>query len=354
MTKKASFPLNAWYATAWDTEVKRALLARTICNKKLVIYRTESGDPAVLDDACWHRLAPLSLGKLTGDNVQCPYHGLQFEPGGRCVHMPSQDTLNPAASVRSYPAVERHRLIWVWPGDPALADPDEIPDMHWMDHEDWAGEGDTLKLNCNYQLVLDNLMDLTHETFIHTSSIGNAAVAEAPFEVSHTEKTAMVTRLMENIDPPPFWAKQLGKPGKVDRWQIIRFQAPCTINIDVGVAPTGTGAFEGDRSQGVNNIVCNTITPETETSSHYFWMFPRNYRIREQRITTEQKLGITGIFNEDRAVLEAQQIAMEENPDKEFYNLNIDAGAIWARRATELMIEREQPKPFRSSGVAAE
>jgi len=339
--EKHSFPSNAWYAMAWDSEAKRALLPRTICEKRLLLYRTEAGAAAVLDDACWHRLAPLSLGKLIGDNVECPYHGLQFEPGGRCVHMPSQDTLNPAAAVRSYPVVERHRLIWVWIGKADLADPDLVPDMHWMDDPDWAGDGDTMHLDCNYRLVVDNLMDLTHETFIHSSSIGNSAVAEAPFEASHTDTTAQVTRLMENIEPPPFWEKQLGKPGKVDRWQIIKFSAPCTVNIDVGVAVTGTGAFEGDRSQGVNNVVCNTITPETEGSSHYFWMFPRNYRIDSQRLTTEQRIGITSIFNEDRAVLEAQEVAMRENRDKEFYNLNIDAGGMWARRAIENLIDRD-------------
>lgn len=110
------------------------------------------------------------------------------------------------------------------------------------------------------------------------------------------------------------------KPGRVVRWQIIRFEAPCTINIDVGVAPAGTGAPEGDRSAGVNGMVLNTITPETETSCHYFWAFVRNYRLSEQCLTTEPRQGVSGIFRED------------EHADRVFYNLNIDAGAMWARR----------------------
>jgi phenylpropionate dioxygenase-like ring-hydroxylating dioxygenase large terminal subunit len=215
--------------------------------------------------------------------------------------------------------------------------------MHWNDDPAWAGDGKTIYAKCDYRLVVDNLMDLTHETFVHGSSIGNDAVAEAPFDVTHGEKTVTVTRWMRNIEPPPFWAKQLGKPGLVDRWQIIHFEAPCTVTIDVGVAPTGTGAPEGDRSQGVNGFVLNTITPETEKTCHYFWAFARNYRLGEQRITTEIRDGVSGIFREDELILEAQQRAMDENPDRVFYNLNIDAGAMWSRRLIDKMVAKEAP-----------
>ena len=339
---KPDFPLNAWYAAAWDVELKHALLPRTICNKRLVFYRTTEGTPVALEDACWHRMLPLSKGRLDGDTLVCGYHGLRYEAGGRCVHMPSQETINPAACVRSFPIVERHRYLWVWMGDPALADPALVPDMHWNHDPAWAGDGKTIHARCNYKLVVDNLMDLTHETFVHGGSIGQAAVAEAPFEAHHGPNFAEISRWMIDIEPPPFWAKQLGKPGRVDRWQIIRFEAPGTVVIDVGVAPTGTGAPEGDRSQGVNGYVLNTMTPETDGTCHYFWAFVRNYRIHEQHITTVLREGVTGIFHEDEIILEAQQRAIDENPDRTFYNLNIDAGAVWARRLIDRMIATER------------
>ncbi len=340
--RKQPFPMNAWYAVAWDSEVKKnSLLPRTICGRPLVMYRQANGKAVALEDACWHRLLPLSKGWLDGEELVCGYHGLVYNPDGRCVHMPSQETINPAAWVRSYPIVERHRFIWVWMGDPALANPAKVPDLHWNDDPEWAGDGKMIHLQCDYRLVVDNLMDLTHETFVHSSSIGNRAVAEAPFAVTHTEATVTVTRWMLDIEPPPFWRAQLGKPGTVDRWQIINFEAPCTIAIDVGVAPAGTGAPDGDRSQGVNGYVLNTITPETTGSCHYFWAFCRNYRLREQRLTTELREGVTRIFAEDEVVLEAQQRAMEANPGREFYNLNIDAGAMWARRLIDQMLAKE-------------
>ena len=363
MTPSSStFPLNAWYAAAYDVEVGRKLLARTICHQKLVIYRLQDGSVAALEDACWHRLMPLSLGALEGDEVRCGYHGLVYNAQGRCTHMPSQETMNPSACVRSFPVLEKYRFVWVWPGDPALADPALVPDMHWNDDPAWAGDGKMIRVKCDYRLVVDNLMDLTHETFVHGSSIGQRAVAEAPFVATHGERTATVTRYMENIDAPPFWAGQidhaLGYKGKVDRWQVIKFEAPCTVNIDVGVAETGTGAMplpvngdvnQGDsatsvRTRGVNGFVLNTITPETDQTCLYFWAFSRNYRLGEQRLTHELREGVSRIFREDEHVLEAQQQAMNDHADHKFYNLNIDAGAMWARRLIDGLVAKEATK----------
>ena len=128
MASGRPFPLNAWYPAAWGHEIERALAARTICGHDIVLYRRADGAVAALEDACWHRLLPLSMGRLVGDQVVCGYHGLVFNSAGRCTHMPAQKTINPSACVRSYPVVKRHRLIWVWPGDPALADPAAMPE----------------------------------------------------------------------------------------------------------------------------------------------------------------------------------------------------------------------------------
>lgn len=337
-----TYPLNAWYAAAYDVEVKRALLPRMICGKPVVMFRKQNGRAAALADTCWHRLLPLSKGELHGDNVICGYHGLEFDETGRCVYMPSQDTINPSACVKSYPLKEKHRFLWIWMGDPALADPAKIPDLHWNDDPEWTGDGKVIHVKCDYRLVVDNLMDLTHETFVHGSSIGNRAVAEAPFEVTHSEKTATVTRWMEGIDPPPFWSAQLQRPGKVDRWQIIHCEAPSTIAIDVGVAVAGTGARNGDRSQGVNGFVLNTMTPETGSTCHYFWAFVRNWDLGNQAWTHKLREAVAGVFREDEVILEAQQKAIEANPDHVFYNLNIDAGSMWARRLIDRMIDSEQ------------
>ena len=152
---KPLFPLNAWYAVAWDHEVKHALTPRKLCNLDVVLYRTTAGAVVALEDACWHRLVPLSMGKLRGDDVVCGYHGLVYNAQGRCVHMPSQETINPSACVRGFPVAEKHRYVWVWPGDPAQADVALIPDLHWSHDPAWAGDGRTIHAKCDYRLVLD-------------------------------------------------------------------------------------------------------------------------------------------------------------------------------------------------------
>src|ERR671912_552719 len=307
MSEAKPFPLNAWYAAAWSHEIKHELAARTVCEKDIVLYRRSDGEVAALEDACWHRLLPLSLGHLRGDEVVCGYHGLVFNAAGRCTYMPAQKTINPSVCVRAYPIAERHRLVWVWPGDPALADPDKLPDLHWNDGTEWVGEGGTFySLKCDYRLVIDNLLDLTHETY-----------------------------------------------GHVDRWQIIYFQAPSTIVGDVGVAPTGTGAPQGDRSQGVNGAFLAAITPETDTSCHYFWNFVRTFRTDDEQLTRDiNKAHVNegkGVYDQDHVVLEAQQKAIDKNPRLPFYNLNIDAGALWARKLIDGMLAREQGQPAKAS-----
>lgn len=342
MEETPTFPLNAWYVVAWSHEVGRQeLLPRTICNVPMALWRKSDGTIAALEDSCWHRLLPLSMGRLDGDEVVCRYHGLAFNSSGQCTRMPSQDKLNPSACVRSYPVVERHCFVWVWPGDPALAVTSLVPDMHWNDDPEWEGDGQTMFAKCDYRLFVDNLMDLTHESFVHATSIGNKHVADTPMKTTHNDRFVTSTRWMLDIDAPPFWRAQLGKPGNVDRWQIIQFEAPCTIVLDVGVALAGTDAPDGDRSQGVNGRVLNTITPETDTTCMYFWSLVRNYKLRDQALTTQLREANAKIFVEDQVVVEAQQRAINQNPGLALHNLNIDAGATWARRITNDMITKE-------------
>jgi vanillate O-demethylase monooxygenase subunit len=238
----------------------------------------------------------------------------------------------------------------VWPGDPALADPAKMPDFHWNDGTQWVGEGGTFySLKCDYRLVIDNLMDLTHETYVHASSIGHDAIVDVPFDVTYTDRLVTVTRWMKNIEAPPFWARQLGKSGNVDRWQIIRCEVPHIVVGDVGVAPAGTGAPQGDRSQGVNGAFLAAITPESETTCHYHWNFVRLFHRDDEELTRKINLAHVnngkGVYDEDVVFLEAQQRAIGRHPRQPFYNLNIDAGPMWCRRLIDKMIAEESPRP---------
>ena len=265
----------------------------------------------------------------------CGYHGLVFNAAGRCTYMPAQKTINPSACVRAYPVVERHRLVWLWPGDPALADPAKMPDFHWNDGTEWVGEGGTFySLKCDYRLVIDNLMDLTHETYVHAGSIGDEAITGTPFEVTHTDRTATVTRWMIDIEPPPFWA------------QPARQARPCRPLADhpfpgAGAwssatsawRSTGTGAPQGDRSQGVNGSFLaahhagdrDELPLLLELRPHLQDATTRSSpAIFSARMSTTARASTT----RTTSCWRRSRRAIDKNPRMPFYNLNIDAGAL--------------------------
>lgn len=336
------FPKNHWYVAAWGNELKRELLARKICSESVVMFRKSDGTPAAIHDRCWHRYAPLSLGKLENDQVTCGYHGLVFNSEGKCTHLPNQERIPPNACVKAFPVVEKHGFIWLWPGDSEKADDSCIPDLYWNDSPDWRGDGGIVPMSCDYRLLIDNLMDLTHETYVHPTSIGHELLPAAPIDTQSDGNSVTVTRWIEDHQPATFWRDairgEFKRKDNCDRWQVITFLPPSCITLDVGVAITGTGARDGDRSQGVNGYVINAITPETENSTLYFWNFVRNFDLDNQDLT--QKLHDTNynVFQEDKAMLESQQRMIEESPDVRLASLNIDAGGKRARMIMDRLI----------------
>lgn len=337
------FLRNHWYVAASETEIGRKPLARTIMNEPIVFYRKEDGSPVAFEDRCAHRHLPLSMGKLVGDRLQCYYHGLQFGPDGRCVRIPGQDQIPPNAKVRTYPVVERHKWLWIWMGDPALADPEKIADFHWLDDPHWGAKSSYLHVEANWQLVVDNLMDLTHLAFVHETTIGNSALAEhATVKVTRAPNNVVVTRWIIDQDPPPTFKKVGGFTGNVDRWQIVDFAPPAFLRLDVGATPTGTGAPEGKRVNGINMRNLNAITPETETTSHYFWGQAHDFDVKNEETTEKIFRQIETAFLEDVAVFSAQQrnLNLIKNPPQ--VDINADTGVIQARRVNERLFAEEQ------------
>ncbi len=338
------FLQNHWYAVAWDHEIAQKPFARTICGEDIVFYRKPDRSLVALEDVCPHRLLPLSEGRVEGEHIVCGYHGLTLDCTGSCVRMPQQDNLTQKKLVKAYPIAERHRFVWVWIGDAKAADEDLIPDLHWCSDPKWAFDGSTYHINCDYRLLIDNLMDLTHETYVHPTSIGQEEITEAPIETAADmeNKTATVSRWMYNIDPPPFWSTNLKSTEKCDRWQICNFSLPANVMIDVGVALAGTGAPEGDRSHGVTGIVVDLMTPETETSTWYHWGMARDFEIHDQGLTLRIRNAQGAVFAEDEVVLEKQQQKMLELPDRRLANFAIDAGGVAARRIIDAELAKQQ------------
>lgn len=336
------YPRNTWYPIAWTHEIGRSLFERPVLDEPVVFYRTEAGAPVALANRCPHRRAPLSRGELRGDLLTCGYHGLEFNPEGRCVRIPGQDTIPPQAAVRRYPVVDRHRFVWIWPGDPAHADPALIPDLHWNDSPGWVAPGDSLEIEANWLLVLDNLMDLSHLTYLHGRTIGTPYVSVTPATTRIANDRVHVDRWTIDKPAPPMFAKVAGITGNVDRWQLVEWIAPGNVVIQVGCAPTGTGAPQGDRSKGIDARSLNLVTPLTSRRSLYLWSYCRNYKLEDESVTKTIYDDVKNTFFEDRDMIQEQQELIDsDRADARTIDIAVDSGPIAVRRLIDRMIRRE-------------
>ena len=334
------FMTNCWQVAAYSAEVRRVMLKRRIVGENVILYRTESGGVAALQDRCPHRHVPLSLGCLDGDVVQCGYHGLRFGPDGICVHIPGQDTIPPKARVRTYPTHERHTFVWIWMGDAELADPSTVPDFHWLDSSEWACAEGYHYVSADYRFLVDNLLDLSHETFVHPETIGNAAVADSPVAVKVLDrKTVRAHRDMHGCEAPPQFVALAGFTGKIDRWHTTLYTPPGFCTIEVGAVPAGSG----DHAAGFEARILNLITPESERSSHYFWAHARNIRRNDAALTDIIRQSIVETFDQDKTVLEAQQIEVDAVGSSDpGVMLKVDLGPVQGRALLRAAIQNDR------------
>jgi len=339
------FVRNAWYVAAWDHEIGRNMLRRVVLDEPVVLFRTLDGKAVALEDRCCHRQAPLSMGKLVGNIVHCPYHGLQYDLSGACVKIPSQDRIPPSAKVRSYPVVEKNHWIWLWTGDPAKADLSKIEDFHWMDDPKWRFGGNYLHVDANYLLLVENLLDTTHLPFLHPDTLGTDAFARSEFEVSRDGDRIQVARWLMDKPPAPFH-KQMGEfPDgiNVDRWQITHFAPPSFVKLDVGSAPAGAGMRQAtDRgSRWMNMWNLNAITPETEKTAHYFFAQAYNFKLEQKWVSDMLRTQIRDIFMQDMAMVKAQQQNMDLGASG-VVNLGQDKAWVAMRQIVERLAKEEQ------------
>jgi vanillate O-demethylase monooxygenase subunit len=343
------FLRNAWYVAAWDHEVRQSLLARTIMNENVVFFRTENGSVAALEDRCCHRHAPLSAGRLVGNEVECGYHGFVFDRFGRCIRVPGQPEIPRKARVRSYPVIERDRWIWIWMGDPARADDALIPNMYWHIDPGWRMIGDYFHVKCHYQNLIDIQLDQTHSQYVHPTSLGNRGAIMTPPTVRREPRAVLGERLMPDSDPPSIWRRAINYPHeRADVWIKWTYTPPGNITFDTGIAEPGTGAFEGDRSRGITVYTAHGITPETNKTTHHLWTCSRNFRLDDDDLT--RTIGeIRNTFFEDVHMVEAQQRTIEAFPDAPHIDVRADSPTIQARNLLARLIEAEQTQPGESS-----
>ena len=335
------FATNAWYVAAWSSELGATPLGRTLLNEPVVLFRDAAGHAAALEDRCCHRGMALSTGTLQPSGLQCGYHGLVFDGGGHCVHVPGQDTIPASLRVRSFPIEERDALVWIWMGDPALADPGEIVSYPW--HATWPHKTKTERLACNYLLIADNLLDQSHAAYVHTSTLSSNRQAYDTTEMTTTPTPTGVKfmRWMLGCEPPGLYSAAVAFKGKVDRWQEFEYVAPSCILQFTGAKDVGTGAYEGDRDGGFGLRIFYGITPETEDTSWFIWSFANGHRQNEPGATEALFRSLEQAFKEDEDVLDLQQKRLKQFPGRPLVNIKSDGARMVARRAVGRLVGAE-------------
>jgi len=335
------FVRNAWYVAAWADEVSGKPLARRICNEPGVLYRDTAGKAAALIDMCCHRGAPLHMGQVVEQGLECGYHGLIFGTDGACVRIPGQDRIPERTRVRAFPLVEMDGFLWIWPGDAEKADPASIVRYPWHnDTQNWPNKHTMYPIKASAMLMVDNLMDLTHLGYVHGSTIGgNPAIhVEAKMETTRTAMGLKFTRWMLNSVPPPTYTRAAKFEGRIDRAQMFEFIAPCSIHQLSAADDAGAYANGLTERSKIQFRLFHGLTPETDTTCHYFWSTANGFR-PEDPATTEQLFNeIAGAFLEDKAIVEGQQAMLTERGETDLVDIVSDATRLHMRRTVERLI----------------
>lgn len=343
------FVRNAWYVAAWSQEVGRTPLARKILGEPLVFFRKLDGTPVAFIDRCPHKLAPLSRGEVIGDLLQCGYHGMQYDSSGRCVRVPGQPPIPPAAQLKAFPLVEKYNAVWIWMGAPERADEASIIDIPEHGNPKWGlVDGQYLHFDTNYLNLTDNLVDPAHTTYVHQRTIGNAGGEDVPVQVEHDDGHVVAYRWVQGAEPVPIMKTYGEFKGAIDRWQYYHLKLPSTSYVDFGATNAGSAMNEAAKENAFRSFTYNLLTPETEKSTHYFWLHLRNYGVGDAAVDADIARLYKLTFEEDRDILAAIQEQQDLTGVREYVRLAIDQAPQRARLMIQRMIDAEQP-PARSA-----
>lgn len=338
------FLRNCWYGAAFSSEVTSRPFRRTFLCEHVVLFRTDNGEAVALEDRCAHRFVPLSKGKVRGETLECGYHGLRYDRSGQCVHNPhGAGSIPTRTRVAAYPTSERSGFIWIWMGEEGMADAGLIPQLPAFDSgSGYVAVSGYLHENANYELLTDNLLDLSHAEFLHPAFAKPAGPQTVRTELLRDGDTVYANRRTPATQPTAFLRSLWTSTADVgDGRANISWAAPGVCVLDVGIVDVG-----GRVEDGICAPSLHIVTPETELSSHYFWTMARNCRLEDTEFSERMRVGAAAIFEtEDKPMIEAQQAAMGGSADlvaERPIFLEGDAPATLARGILRAKIEAER------------
>jgi vanillate O-demethylase monooxygenase subunit len=341
------FLRNAWYVAGFSHELKqKPLLARTILSQPVLLYRDESGELAAIGNRCPHRFAPLSMGRLVGDQVRCIYHGLGFDRSGKCVHNPHGPT--GSIAVPAFPLAERDGIVWIWMGEAALADLSTVPRFDRLDTAGYHVDYGYLHGSAHYELMSDNILDLSHIEFLHPA-LGTEAVSKAKVLVEQQPDRIVVTRRMrDEVLHPGLGGVYRTGTRPVNRTMTVSWAAPANLTLWVDVETIDDGQPWQSGSQSLH-----LFTPETDSSTHYFYVASLDREKADEATAESFFNALQRVFTtEDKPIIDAQAELIGHSDIMELKPalLPIDKANVFARRRLSKMIAQESGGPNHDSG----
>lgn len=343
------YPRNAWYVAAGGVEVTRKPMARKLLDEQVVLYRKENGEPVAMQNHCPHRGYLFSESKVVGNSIQCGYHGMVFNEHGQCTKIAGPGKVPNVMRVKSFPLFEKRYFIWIWMGDPALADPALVPvtpfeDEDGFDHQYYY----PLPLAANRQLTTDNLLDATHVSYLHEGLIDDennlellSAEKEEKVEGNLIQYRLTMKGFVPNESVSQVWHVPLGRP--LTRIITARITLPGSVTI--------TNQFfdpaDGDKliSTRVTNI---GLTPADMGNSYHFTAVSSSFKQPES-----DKAAQLQILNQDVFACEAVQRYFEENPETAIeISVPSDKLGIISRRIVDEMVRKESDNPDEAASIS--
>lgn len=340
---------NCWYVIAWDHEIPAAqddrLFTRKVLGEPILVYRTTDGKMVAMADKCCHRHAPLSVGRREGDSVRCGYHGMLFNAQGVCTDLPGVEHPPPKACVKTYPLIVKNKWVFVWMGEPEKADAQMLPDNFSCDHPDWINIPGYLHYDTPYLLIADNLLDFSHLSYVHAKTLGGTpAIAQARPTVevvnANGQRGVKVSRSIPDVKAPPFYQKFRTFDSNLDRWFVYDFLLPSTLLMHSGGRPTGDAPDDDRRAVRLHS--CQTLTPETETSTHYFFQQSHPAGVEDESIRQIIFNALVEAFNEDRDMITAQFKNLSSGAEEQMMPLHFDTALVRFRKMLKEAVQAEQ------------
>lgn len=336
------FLRNAWYAAGFADELQEGVISRTILDEPVLIFKGADGAPIALADRCAHRFAPLSRGKIEGETVQCPYHGLVFGKDGACVRNPlGKGAITSAMSVPAYLSAIQNGIVWIWMGDKDKGRATPPPAYAFLDSHDFTVIKGYLHVEAHYELVTDNLLDLSHAEYLHPFIAPPGSYANVKYKAEEKNGAVVAYHSMPDAPTTPLFRLLMDeKVERIDGRAHMHWQAPANMMLDTGAVPVGH-----PDAASASTPQTHLLTPETENSTHYFWTFARDRMRNDASISDMLYEGISNAFtHEDEPMIRAIHQRMR---GKSLFELSpallpMDEAAVRARRILARRIAEEE------------